>query len=210
MTDLKTTTREQDAVRLLMLLRWASDASLPAGHPDKAVSCIAGEQRLQAMDFWLRNPDYLAEEYLELVPAEAEAWDIARRIIEDEEPDLRTYPMLRYRYGAWEPLDDSLGLLRTYGLATDVRHGEQLQGRRDFFLLESGRVAADELGADIPELGWYAERAQQVRRIAGEEGGTALKLRQKLQGEYLDTGWHDHIVSIRPRVLARIKERSPA
>jgi hypothetical protein len=118
--------------------------------------------------------------------------------------------MLRYRYGAWEPLDDSLGLLRTYGLATDERRGEQQQGRRDFFLLKRGKAAADELAADIPPLAWYAERAKQVRRIAGEEGGTALKLRQKLQGEYLDTGWHDHIASIRPRVLARIKELSPA
>ena len=210
MTDLKTTTREQDAVRLLMLLRWASDASLPPDHPDGAVVCIAGEQRLQAMDFWLRNPDYLAEEYLDLVPRDADAWEIARRLILDEEPDLRTYPMLRYRYGAWEPLDDSLGLLRTYGLATDVRHGQLQQGRRDFFLLERGKVAADGLRADIPQLSWYAERAQLVKRIAGAEGGTALKLRQKLQGEYLDTDWHAHIASIRPRVLARITELSPS
>ncbi|MGE4425802.1 MAG: hypothetical protein AB7G37_05035 [Solirubrobacteraceae bacterium] len=210
MTSLKSTTREQDAVRLLMLLRWAPDSSLPDEAPAEAVACIGGEQRLQAMDFWLRNPDYLAEEYLERVAEESDAWEIAKRIVQDEEPDLRTYPMLRYRYGAWERLDDSLGLLRTYGLATDRRAGDLQQGRRDFFLLERGAAASDQLGSEIPELAWYAERAKLVRRIAGDEGGTALKLRQKLQDEYLDTAWHDQIASIRPRVLARIQELAPA
>lgn len=206
-TELKSTTREQDAVRLLMLLQHAHDDALPPDSPAGAVVCIQGEQRLQAMDFWLRNPDYLAEALLDLAAEDADPSlvEAARRIVCDEEPDLRTYPMLRYRYGAWERLDDSMGLLRTYGLATDVRRGPQLQGRRDFFLLERGREAADELVRDIAPLAWYAERAELVRRVAGGEGGTALKLRQKLQEEYLVTDWHDHIRSIRPRVLARLE-----
>ena len=206
-TGIKTTTREQDAVRLLMLLRHAHDDALPAESPAGAVACVQGEQRLQAMDFWLRNPDYLAEELLDLAEAERDASliEAARRIVCDEEPDLRTYPMLRYRYGAWERLDDSMGLLRTYGLATDVRRGALLQGRRDFFLLRPGLNAADELARDVEPLAWYVARAALVRRVAGDAGGTALKLRQKLQDEYLVTEWHDHITSIRPRVLARLE-----
>ncbi len=204
----KTTTREQDAVRILMLLRHACDDSMPADAPLNAVAAIAGEQRLQAMDFWLRNPDYLAEELLDYAEATGDAGTIddARRILKDEEPDLRTYPMLRYRHGAWERLDDSMSLLSTYGLAKDIRRGEQLQGRRDFYLLEVGRVAADEIVSRVPPVTLYAERAVLVRRVAGGTGGTALKLRQKLQDEYKDTEWHDHIVSIRPRVLARLVE----
>jgi hypothetical protein len=206
-TELKSTTREQDAVRLLMLLQHAHDASLPPESPPGAAACIRGEQRLQAMDFWLRNPDYLAEELIDLGEEESDPSliEAARRIVCDEEPDLRTYPMLRYRYGAWERLDDSMGLLRTYGLATDVRRGPQLQGRRDFLLLERGHQAADDLVRDIEPLRWYAERAELVRRVAGSEGGTALKLRHKLQEEYLVTEWQGHITSIRPRVLARLE-----
>lgn len=204
----KTTTREQDGVRLLMLLRHACDDKMPDDAPPTAVAAIAGEQRLQAMDFWLRNPDYLAEELLDFAQAGGDSTSIAdaRRILYDEEPDLRTYPMLRYRHGAWERLDESLSLLTTYGLAKSIRRGEAQQGRRDFFLLEAGRAAADELPTRVPAVSWYAERAVLVRRVASSEGGTALKLRQKLQAEYLDTEWHDHIASIRARVLARLEE----
>jgi hypothetical protein len=193
-------------VRLLMLLEHAHDDSMPAQGPPGAFACVRGEQRLQAMDFWLRNPDYLAEELIDIGEERSDPSlvEAARRIVCDEEPDLRTYPMLRYRYGAWERLDDSMGLLRTYGLATDVRRGPQLQGRRDFFLLEVGHQAAVDLVHDIEPLRWYADRAALVRRVAGGEGGTELKLRQKLQEEYLVTEWHDHITSIRPRVLARL------
>lgn len=204
----KRTSREQDGVRLLMLLRHAHDDTMPPDAPPTAIAAIAGEQRLQAMDFWLRNPDYLAEGLLDYAQATGDSKSIAdaRRILYDEEPDLRTYPMLRYRHGAWERLDDSLSLLTTYGLAKNIRRGEAQQGRRDFFLLEAGSVVADELSTCVPAVSWYAERAVLVRRVAGSEGGTALKLRQKLQAEYLDTEWHDHIASIRPRVLTRLEE----
>ena len=198
----------QDAVRLLMLLRHAGDTALPEAPPDGAIACVQGEQRLQAMDLWLRNPDYLAEELLDLYRAAPDATlaEAARRIVCDEEPDLRTYPMLRYRYGAWERLDDSMGLLRTYGLAIDKRRGAQLLGRRDFFLLRAGYAAADDLVGEVPELAWYADRAQLVRRVAGTTGGTELKLRQKLQQEYVHTDWLTPIGSIRARVLRRLEE----
>jgi hypothetical protein len=207
MGNLKTTTREQDAVRLLVLLKRASDADLPPEAPDGSVNCIAGEARLQAMDFWLRNPDYLAEELLDAAEGTGDPAlvDAARRVVCDEEPDLRTYPMLRYRYGAWERLDDSMALLRTYGLATDVRRGVLLKGRRDFFLLEKGADACEDMHSRIPELAWYTDRAALVRLVAGTEGGTALKSRQKRQWEYLETEWHDHIPPIRSRVLERIR-----
>src|ERR1700741_1529974 len=58
---------EQDAVRLLMLLHVAADSSMASPAPEDAVACIAGEMRMQAMDFWLRNPDYLAWELLDEV-----------------------------------------------------------------------------------------------------------------------------------------------
>src|SRR5262245_34394159 len=115
---------EQDAVRLLVLLHEAADSSISTPAPDGAVGCIAGEMRLQAMDFWLRNPDYLAWELLDEAERTGDAGLVAQaaRILSSaEEPDLRTVPMLRWRHGAWEPLDDRLSLLASYGLAVAVR-----------------------------------------------------------------------------------------
>jgi hypothetical protein len=196
---------EQDAVRLLMLLHVAADSELADGAPDDAVASIAGEKRLQAMDFWLRNPDYLAWALLDL--ADAALVEEASRILSaGEEPDLRTVPMIRWRYGAWEPLDDRLSLLAAYGLAVDVRRGQNLAGRRDVFLLERGRRAATELLKQVPDLSWYSDRARLVSIVSGDAGGEELKERQKAVWEYRETRWDDRIAGIREKVLSRLAE----
>lgn len=125
-------------------------------------------------------------------------------MIAEEEPDLRTVPMLRWRHGAWERLDDRLSLLAAYGLVSDIRRGASLGGRRDFYLLTEGRRAAAELLAHLPELSWYADRARLVRVVAGDAGGDELKARQKAVWEYRDTRWNDRIAGIRPKVLERL------
>lgn len=61
--------RVQDAVRILFLLDHCPqpDSECPA-HPD-AVAVLRGQKKLQALDFWLRNPDYLADELLNVAEA---------------------------------------------------------------------------------------------------------------------------------------------
>src|ERR1035438_3214607 len=115
---------EQDAVRLLMLLHVAADSSMVEPSPENAEACVAGEMRLQAMDFWLRNPDYLAWALLDAAEQGGDAalaGEAARILSAEEEPDLRTVPMLRWRHGEWERLDDRLSLLAAYGLVSAVR-----------------------------------------------------------------------------------------
>ncbi|MFB9830816.1 hypothetical protein [Actinoallomurus acaciae] len=200
--DVLVSSEEQAAVRLLMLLHVAADSVLAEPAPDEAEACIAGEMRLQAMDCWLRNPDYLAWELLdqaELRPDAVLVGEAARIVSAEEEPDLRTTPMLRWRHGAWERLDDCLSLL-----AVDIRRGKNLGGRRDFYLLAEGRRAATRLLADIPALGWYADRAHLVGVVAGDVGGDELKARQKAVWEYRDTRWNDHIAGIRVKVMERL------
>lgn len=58
------TSRLQDAVRLLMLIDGAGEP-LPAppsqDAPQAAVAVLRSQVALQKLDFWLRNPDYLAD-----------------------------------------------------------------------------------------------------------------------------------------------------
>jgi hypothetical protein len=60
--DAPTTSRMQDAVRLLLLIAGATE-DLPAGQdvPAGSVGIFRTQVALQKMDSWLRNPDYLAE-----------------------------------------------------------------------------------------------------------------------------------------------------
>lgn len=64
----------------------------------------------QALDFWMRNPDYLANELLTVFEETSDASLVqpAERIFEDHEPDLRRLPMIRYHFGAFVP-----GMLKT-------------------------------------------------------------------------------------------------
>ncbi len=182
----------QGALRLLFLL---DAAGVPVGTgmnvPPNAVKVVRSEKRLQAMDFWMRNPDYLAAEILVLVEANTFAADdltIAEGLLTGDEPDLRRYPMVRYLFGAFEPIDDVFSLLVTPGLATRRRTGKP-NGRKSsyFYLLQAGSDTALKIISDDPDLDWYRNRAELVARVAGTDAGTQLKKRQYAHSEYAAT-----------------------
>ncbi|MER7681603.1 hypothetical protein [Streptomyces sp. NPDC096934] len=74
---------------------------------------------------WLSNPDGPADELLSKYMANAEVrlLELAGQILDSEEPEVRRYPMLRHHFGAYEPLDDVLTVLRSAGLAARGRRG---------------------------------------------------------------------------------------
>jgi hypothetical protein len=122
--------RAQDAVRLLFVLDRCGAPYCPPTEeaaPLDVVAVIRGQKRLQALDFWLRNPDYLADELLAQVEdgsAVDSGWALTQAdlLLEGDEPDVSRYPMVRWRFGAWEPLDDALALL-------PIGHRKQTQHR---------------------------------------------------------------------------------
>src|SRR5690606_37906916 len=115
----------QGALRLLFLLD-AAGVLVDGGPtiPPTAVKVVRSEKRIQAMDFWMRNPDYLAAEVLVLVQSrrftDADLI-VAQGLLVGDEPDLRRYPMVRYLFGAFEPIDDAFSMLVTPGLAARRR-----------------------------------------------------------------------------------------
>lgn len=183
-------TRTQHAIRLLVLMDRTGEG-IADGDPPTAVKAVRSEVRLQAMDFWMRNPDYLADELISAVESGALAdgfLDIARGLLDDPEPDLHYYPMPRWFYGAYEAIDDAMALLETYGLATFRRTGEpgSKSYRNQTFLTAAGERAVGELTAD-PVLGWYVRQAELVALVAGDTVGSKLKERQYEQATYAGT-----------------------
>lgn len=200
-------TETQHAIRLLVLLDACGEA-VKDSDPDGTVKVVRSELRLQSTDFWLRNPDYLADEFLTLVESgdvDAKHVETARALLEDPEPDLRWYPMPKWLHGAYEPLDDAFSLLETYGLACAVRRGKPGQNvaQTQFFLTAAGATAVGELGSD-PVLGWYAEQVKLVAMVAGDDKGQGLKDRQYLQATYANTDLGRNIGPIADRVRARL------
>ena len=203
--------RLQHALRLLSLLRICGDP-VGGGDPPGTTAVIRSEKRLQALDFWLRNPDYLADEILNLVESRTleHCWtDTATKLLTESQPQLHHYPMPKWFYGAYEAVDDAMALLQTYGLAEVRRRGappKRLQN--SFFLTEAGAAAADELGA-AQGLAWYISQARLVHLVAGPDSGNKLKMRQYAQEEYASTRWGRSISSVAEQVRKRLTEDKP-
>lgn len=199
-------TRSQHALRLLVLLAECGEQVVDSD-PVGAVRVIRSELRLQALDFWLRNPDYLADELVtkvEVGDINPRYLDVAQALLDDPEPDLRWYPMPRWRYGAYEALDDAFSLLETYGLALLSRvGGVRKRLRNQFFLTAAGVTAAHEL-ADDEVLSWYSRQVKLVALVAGDALGQHLKDRQYRQAEYASTDLGLDIAPITGRVRLRL------
>jgi hypothetical protein len=209
----RSVSKMQDAVRLLMLINSAAE-TLSAPPPDDpalatAVGVLRSQVRLQKLDFWVRNPDYLADELLNEYERDADPalLGLAEDILDSEEPEIRRYPMLRYLFGAYEPLDFALSVLRQADLVVHRARGTiEHKTQHDYYLLQRGREVAIEVAATYPELGWYATRSNLVVALTEGQGGTELKDRQYLQEEYVQTAHNNRIPSIAERARVRLRQ----
>lgn len=204
--------RVQHAIRLLALLRQAGEPAAAPGDPSEAVLAMRSELRLQALDFWLRNPDYLADELLTEVEAGrlgASYVEVASSLLSDPEPSLRRCPMPRWLFGAYEPLDDAFALLEAYGLA--IMRRTPGGHRNQFFLRSDGVAAGDDLAANDSALSWYPRQVELVLQVAHDQTGRQLKARQYEQASYAGTELGTTIAPIDDRVrhrLGRAREAS--
>lgn len=206
----RTTTVLQDAVRILLLIAEAAEPlpnPPPTSAPEDSVAVLKTQVRLQKLDFWLRNPDYLADELLSRFESEGnrEDLEIARRILESDEPELRSYQMLRHLFGAYEQLDEALAVLRAPGLVVRRKHGSPSRAvQHDYYLTVTGRETAQRAIETVPELQYYADRAKLVVDLAAGRRGSALRDLQYLQPEYADAAIGEHIASIATRARERL------
>lgn len=198
----------RDALRILFVLR---AGGTPLETPATELALIfKGEARLQAFDFWMRNPDYLAAELLDLFAEKKDKcyYKAAKAILDEEEPDLRRVPMVRYFFGAYEPLDDALSLLRSRDLVriTGIKGANNKVFETDFVLTKTGYDTCSAAVAEEPILQWYADRAELVAKVAGSMGGTALKQKQYQRATYAETKLGGVIPAITEDVRVRLTQ----
>jgi hypothetical protein len=204
--------REQDAVRILLII--ASAAMSLRRPPDDdpaladAVAVLESQVRLQKLDFWVRNPDFFANELLDEFErcGDVELLHRAGAILDSDEPEVRCYPMIRFLFGAYEPLDDALAVLRSAHLVVRRKRGSAGRVQQhNYYLTKSGRETADRILQDAPVFAYFVDRTRAVAALADGYRGTQLKERQYQQGEYRNTAIGDRIATIAPRVRARLR-----
>ena len=77
--------------------------------------------------------------------------------------------MIRYFFGAYDRLDDSLSLLRSRELIqiTGTKNSQKVY-ETDFLLTDKGEQFCVASLQEAPALTWYSERAQLVAQVAGD------------------------------------------
>jgi hypothetical protein len=195
----------RDAIRLLYILVKGSSPH-DDSEDNEIFAVFKGEARIHALDFWMRYPDYLAEELLDRYEQHNNVQDLlsVKQIFSKQEPELRKFPMIRYRFGAYEKIDNTVSILRSRNLISVKRKTENgVLKETDFHVHKSAFSLADDIVKEWTPLSWYADRAELVVDVAGDRGGTALKDRQYQQIEYAATQLGGVIPSISARVLQR-------
>jgi hypothetical protein len=198
----------RDALRLLFILVRGSVPLPPDRTTDEHDMVFIGEKRAQAIDFWMRYPDYLADDLLDLYEETGDEMAVAaaRRIFEEDEPEVRTVRMIRWRRGAYEDLQDSLAILHYRGLVAPMRREIGPDAiRYEFLVGPKARGFLDEAVADQPVLAWYERQVDLALKIATTRSGSALKDIHYEHPEYASTPHGTVIPSIRERVLARLR-----
>lgn len=170
---------ERKAVRILFILRFcgADSAQLQLFGPQYA---IESEKKLQKLQFWVRNPDYLAYTLLaacqpgkKLADRQQQIRNVVYGIFQEREPIFRVAPMQKYFHGAYEPLDRVMSLLIGKGLVSGRR--QQVSYRSTYFYLtDRGEKLVEQMLQDCDETHWYRERCLLIHSFWGHLSGNEI------------------------------------
>lgn len=200
------TRQYRDALRLLFILARAGEPPTGISPVSDAVAIISSQKKLQKIDFWVRNPDHFAYALLEAHREQGDAGllALAKSIGTSKEPEIRRDAMLKFLYGAYEPLDTALAPLFSYGLARMVRDVNTKQ--RMYFLLPKGLEIADRMTAEVPESQWYSERTTLIGQFCQGKSGDQLAKWQYKHPTYAGAKNGETIASIAQEVRQRIAD----
>ncbi|PZE60344.1 hypothetical protein DEJ33_05035 [Curtobacterium sp. MCPF17_047] len=173
-----------------------------------AVKVVTSLTRLEKLDFWMRNPDYLADELM----TEYEEHELPEPVVRAHVSRMlgaqaagHHYPMMRYKYGAYEPVDNALAKLRAYALIMHRRGADTGdRARHDYYLLKRGEEVFADMRATVTTLSWWEQQAEAVAYLRDAYVGSTAKQRQYEQPEYRDAPLGSDI----PAIFDRVRERA--
>jgi hypothetical protein len=199
----------QNAIRILFILVHGAKR-LPENDPSGAVGLFVGETRLHAMDFWVRYPDYLAYELINIYEETKNEcfFKLAEEILDTQEPDLRRIPMVRYLFGAYERVDNTLSVLIAKGLLYQEIQKNQVGIRKHRYFINPlaySKIQEIANNPSLKSLNWYEDRAKLVAQIVGERKGKELKARQYEHIQYAKTKLGGIIPAINEEVKLRLQ-----
>ena len=198
----------KDRFRILLILYSFSEETEDVNFPRVFYS----EIKVQAIDFFLRNPDYLALQLLSMAqngekdPAVIKS--IVKKIYKDGEPDIRRVEMEKFFYGAYEDIDDIVAFLVSRGL---IRYESKLRtnttvSEKQYYLTAKAVASIEKAKNTLSATRWYFSRFKIIREFLGGSSGSELKAKQYQVEEYSATPYREKIQSIDEEVYEKYFE----
>jgi hypothetical protein len=121
-------------------------------------------------------------------------------IFDRDEPDVRIIKVLRWRYGAYDHIQDALAILSARNLVKPMKKKIPTGSQHDFLIFSTASSFLAAAVQDQPALKWYQDRTRLALLIAGDKSGSSLKDMQYEAPEYENTLMSAVIPSIKGRV----------
>jgi hypothetical protein len=195
----------KERFRVLLIIYFFSE-DYDSEDEKNIVKLLYGEIKIQAIDFFIRNPDYLANELLAIAenePTQAnDIKDIVKQIYEEKEPEIRRVEMEKFFFGAWEDIDDIVAFLISRGL---IKYESKLRidGRvaeKHYYITKKAAQRLEAIRNTSPAE-WYFKRCEIIKRFLGNATGCELKAKQYQVSEYSSTPYKAKIKGIDDKVI---------
>ncbi|WP_282124976.1 hypothetical protein [Marinifilum flexuosum] len=192
----------KDRLRIFLILyvfsEPHSDPSLP--HVRKV---FQSEQRIQKIDFLLRNPDYLCHELLNKAKNDPSLKNNikaeVKKIFINKEPILRRLEMERFFFGAYEDIDDVIAFLKSIDFidfSSKKRSDLKATIEKKYYITQYAIDKFKKVIDTLPAIQWYVERCNLIRKYFGDLSGSQLRISQYQIDEYKNTSYNEYIGSI--------------
>lgn len=197
----------RDAIRLLYIFTGLAEpvsGAVKAGDPTHVFS---GEKRLMALDFYMRYPDYLANQLLSQYEnsGDAQLLVLAEDILDGEEPDVRTVLMVRWKRGAYQKIETALSILEAPGLIKTVKDTSKKGHPWTYLIFPKAYELAKDASIQQPSLKWYQKQIMALKKIPYQKSGTELKQDQYSISEYENASLGKVIPTIKNKVMSRLE-----
>lgn len=187
--EYRSTRSDSDALRLLLILDEAGEE--PGDNaPSDSVAVMPSQIAFLARDFWVRYPEYLAEELANtaLSLGDENLLASAERLLVGEMVDVDWLPMVRWRNGAYWWMNDAIAILTSHAFV-NYRPRAAVAGvsAHIYYLTSKGRDFARAVLSEEPEFIAVRHRAHLAGRIDPSSPGSILKRGQYSVDTYAAT-----------------------
>jgi hypothetical protein len=197
---------EVDAARLMIIL---NNFAVPIDEVARQLKCFPSqivtryftpEYKLQKLDFLVRYPTYFAYELVELYRMQLfpmdgkEIMTIIRRLLADNEPELRTSFYRKFLRGAYENIDavESWWYLRKLVYCRFEQRGTA-RPQKYYFLTEYADQVTNKLIENVDHAEWYDKRIKLIYRFFSSFSAEKLKTLQYSHSAYRDAQLNEEI-----------------